>query len=69
MFYQYFDTESPGEGRGSPLHNFHPWLISSLSQGELWALGLVLQYPLHAGGRRSPQAGTTVSPRVLCKQV
>ena len=49
MFHQYFDTESPGEGRGQPLHNLHPWLISSLSQGELWALGLVLQYPLHTG--------------------
>ena len=49
MFHQYFDTESPGKGRGQPLHNLHPWLISSLSQGELWALGLVLQYPLHAG--------------------
>ena len=49
MFHQYLDTESPGEGRGQPLHNLHPWLISSLNQGELRALGLVVHYPLHAG--------------------
>ena len=49
MFHQYLDTESPGEVRGQPLHNLHPWLTSSLNQGELRALGLVVHYPLHAG--------------------